>query len=95
MAVLCGAGGSDEVVGKVYTVELAGFQEREKDGSDVGAAAGFGAVVVFAADDGAAEGTLGGVVVKRHGGIAEKYREPFPISQGIRGCRIDGNRGGS
>lgn len=64
-------------------MEAASFEEGEKGGGDEGAAASLGAKIIIAADDGAAEGTLGGVVVERDGRVVEEAREAVPDFEGV------------
>jgi hypothetical protein len=69
-----GAASGGEVRREVDVMEAAGFEEGEKGGGDKGAAARFGAEIVIAADDGPAEGALGGVVVEWDRRVFEEAR---------------------
>jgi hypothetical protein len=55
--------------------QLGGLAERIEKRSDLRTPKGARAVVVLAADDGTAQGALGGVVVERHPRIIDEARQ--------------------
>src|SRR3989442_6348360 len=79
----CGAGGGEQVELRLDACELGRFEQAVEQRSDLGAALGARAVMIFPAQNHTAQATLRGVVVERDARVVEEERQALPQTQHV------------